>query len=282
MSKSLTTAQVQSFDDRVKQAYQGVGKLRTHVRVKTGVIGNSHRFTRIGKGTATPRVPQTDVVPMNIGYTVRTANIADWNAPEYTDIFDQQKVNFDEQRQLAFVIASAIGRREDQIILDALAAASATGTVGTNEGGTGTDLNTAKYRRAKRLLDANGVPAGDRKMVVHTNNIYGLLGDSTATSADFNTIRALVDGQIQTWLSFTTIGIEDRDEGGLPLTTALRTGYAFHGGMMGALGHAVGIQFRTEVNYIPEKTSWLANGLFAGGAVDIDASGIVDMNMTET
>ena len=48
MSKSLTTAQVQSFDDLVKQSYQGVGLLRPTVRVKTGVVGNTHRFTKIG------------------------------------------------------------------------------------------------------------------------------------------------------------------------------------------------------------------------------------------
>lgn len=281
MSKSLTTAQVSSFDDMVKQAYQGQGMLRPTVRVKTGVVGNTHRFTNIGKGIATPRIPQTDVVPMNIGYTTATATIADFNAPEYTDIFDAQKVNFDEQRQLAFVISSAISRREDQMIIDALEAASTSLTISTNVGGTGTNLNTAKYREAKKLLDAGGVPSGDRHFAVHANNLFGLLGDTTATSADFNTIRALVDGSISTWLGFNTVVLDDRDEGGLTLTGAVRTGWAYHGGMMGSMGHAVGIDFRTEVNYIPEKTSWLANGLFAAGSVAIDAEGIVDVSMTE-
>lgn len=281
MSKNLTTAQVQSFDDLVKQSYQGVARLRPTVRVKTGVVGNTHRFTKIGKGIATPRIPQTDVVPMNVGYSTATATLGDWNAPEYTDIFDQQKVNFQEQRQLAFVIASAIGRREDQLIIDALEAASTSLTVSTNVGGTGTNLNTAKYREAKKLLDAKGVPQMDRHMVVHANNLFGLLGDTTATSADFNSIRALVDGSISTWLGFKTITLEDRDEGGLTLTGAVRTGWAYHGGMMGSMGLAVGINFRTEVNYIPEKTSWLANGLFSAGSVAIDAEGIVDVSMTE-
>lgn len=281
MSKSLTTAAINSFDDIVKQSYQAEGQLRRHMRVKSGVVGSTHRFTKIGKGQATPRIPQTDVVPMNIGYTNATATLADWNAPEYTDIFDQQKVNFDEQRQLAFVVASAIGRREDQIIIDAIDAASASTTVSTNEGGTGTNLNTSKFRAAKKGLDALGVPMSDRKMIVHANNIYGLLGDTTATSADFNTIRALVDGTINTWLGFEVISLPNYDEGGLPLSGAVRTGYAVHGGAMGAIGHAVGINFRTEINYIPEKTSWLVNGLFSAGAVAIDAEGIVDISMTE-
>lgn len=281
MSVNLTTAQVQSFDDMVKQSYQGQGVLRPTVRLKTGVTGNSHRFTKIGKGIATPRIPQTDVVPMNIGYSTATANITDWNAPEYTDIFNQQKVNFQEQRQLAFVIAGAIGRREDQLIIDALEAASTSLTVSTDIGGTGTNYNTTKARNAKKLLDAKGVPQRDRYVAFHANNLYGLLGDTTATSSDYNTIKALVDGSIKTWLGFEHIMIEDRDEGGLTLTTGVRTVFAYHGKMMGAIGHAVGINFRTEVNYIPEKTSWLANGLFAGGSVAIDAEGIVEISCTE-
>jgi hypothetical protein len=281
MSVNLTTAQVQSFDDIVKQAYQGMGKLRVSVRVKTGVVGNTHRFTKIGKGTATPRVPQTDVTPMNIGYSTATATLTDWAAPEYTDIFNQQKVNFDEQRQLAMVIAGAITRREDQLILDAIDAASTSLTVSTDIGGTGSNLNTAKFRAAKKELDAGGVPPQDRYFVMHANNLYGLLGDSTATSVDYNAIKALVDGAIDTWLGFKTIMLETRTEGGLPLATGVRTCYAYHGGGMGAIGHAVGIDFKTEVNYIPEKTSFLANGLYSAGSVGIDAEGIVEISCTE-
>ena len=51
---------------------------------------------------------------------------------------------------------------------------------------------------------------------------------------------------------------------------------------MGSTGLAVGIDFRTEVNYIAEKTSWLANGLFSAGSVVIDANGFADVNMNET
>jgi len=283
MSKFLTDGQIQQFDDMVKHAYQTNGSgLRNAVRVKTGVVGNQHKFPTMGKGIATARVPQTDVVPMNISHARKTATLTDWNAPEYTDIFDQQKNNVDERKELAAVIAGAIGRREDQLILDALDAASTTLTVSDDEGGTGTNLNTAKFRKTKQLLDANGVPKADRHMVVHANNIYGLLGDADASTFDKNAIKALVDGEITKWLGFNIITVEDRDEGGLPIASNHRTGYAFHGGMMGSVGLAVGIEFRTEVNYIAEKTSWLSNGLFSAGAVAIDAGGIVEITMDES
>lgn len=282
MSIFLTQGQIQQFDDMVKHAYtQQGGGLRRSIRAKTGVTGNQYKFPTMGKGMAMPRVPQTDVVPMNITHARKTATISDWNAPEYTDVFDQQKNNVDERPQLAHVIAGATQRREDQIIIDAWDAASTTLTVDTDIGGSDTNLNTTKFREAKKLLDRNGVPMSERYMVVHADSLFGLLGDTSATSADFNTIKALVDGQINTWLGFNISMMDNRDEGGLPLNTGVRTNYAYHGGARGCAGLAVGIDHRTEVNYIAEKTSWLANGLFAMGAVTIDPLGLVEVFCTE-
>ena len=42
---------------------------------------------------------------------------------------------------------------------------------------------------------------------------------------NFNTIRALVDGSVSTWLGFNTVVLDDRDEGGLTLTGSVRTGW---------------------------------------------------------
>lgn len=62
--------------------------LRPHVRVKTGVRGWSCKFVRYGRGVATPRIPHTDVVPMGQSYARPGAILSDWNAAEYTDMFD--------------------------------------------------------------------------------------------------------------------------------------------------------------------------------------------------
>lgn len=282
MSKFLTDAAIQQFDDMVKQAYQEEGgALRKTIRVKTGVVGNQHKFPTMGKGMATPRLPQTDVIPMNITHSKKTATIADWNAPEYTDIFDQQKTNVDEKKELASVIAMAIMRREDQSIIDALDAASTGLTIDTDIGGSDTNLNTTKCRRARRLLSAKGVSKQDRYCVTHSNNIYGLLGDSDANTFDKNAVKALVDGEITKWLGFTFIEIGDYDEGGLALSGAVRKNFFYHGGVRGSMGMAIGIDRKTEINYIPEKTSWLTNGLFANGSVAIDPEGIVEADVTE-
>ncbi len=169
MSISLSNAFVTLFDAEVKQAYQGKAMLVPAVRQRRGVEGSTVKFPKVGKGVATPRVGQTDVTPLNVGFSSVTLTLSDFNAAEYSDIFSQAKVNFDERQELVQVVASAMGRRQDQMILDALAASSTALTVANSIGGSNTNLNVAKLRAAKRLLDKNNVPADGRHIIIHAN-----------------------------------------------------------------------------------------------------------------
>lgn len=279
MSRSLPIAAIASFDADVKHAYQDVPKLRDTVRVKTGVVGKTHRFPKLGAGLATKRVTQTDVIPMNLLHSNATATLEDWNAAEYTDVFDEQKTNISERQELAASIAKAIGRREDQLILDALDAAVTTLLVPASVGGAATDLNVAKLRRASALLGANGVGEGEK--ITYVGSYQGresLLSQTETTSADYNSIRTLVNGEINTFLGMGFKWIANRTEGGLDKLVNDRVSFAY---AQSAVGHAIGMDQRMEVNYIPHKTSWLANMLFSAGSVDIDPAGIVEITTTE-
>jgi hypothetical protein len=280
MSVQLSNAFVTLFDAEVKQAYQGKAMLVGAVRQRRGVEGSTVRFPKVGRGVATPRITQTDVTPLNVGFSNVTCTLQDWNAAEYSDIFSQAKVNFDERQELVQVLGNAIGRRQDQLILDALTAASGTGTVSNDIGGSDTNLNVAKLREAKRLLDAKNVPPEGRNIILHASGLASLLSETAVTSSDFNTVKALVSGEINTFLGFTFHVLGDRTEGGLIIDGSLdRTCFAFH---KDAIGYAEGIAPRTEVNYIPEKTSFLVNSVFSAGAVAIDAEGIVKITARET
>lgn len=279
MSKTLNVAAIASFDADVKHAYQDKAKLRETVRVKTGVVGSTHRFPKLGAGIASRRVKQTDVVPMNLQHTNATATLEDWNAAEYTDVFDEGKTNISERMELAASIAKAIGRREDQLIIDALEATATTLNVATTVGGAATDLNVDKLRRIGRLLGDNGVDEDEEVTFIgsHTGK-EALLGETAITSADFNSVRALVNGSIDTFLNMKYKWIASRAEGGLDKTGAIRTSFAY---AKSAVGHAIGMDARMEVNYIPTKTSWLANMLFSAGSIEIDAGGVVEVTTTE-
>ena len=277
MAVAISNAFVQMFDAEVKQAYQGARSLAGVIRERTNVEGNQVKFPKIGKGTATIRVPQTDVTPLNVSYSQVTATMSDYIAAEYSDIFNQQKVNFDERRELVQVVAGAIGRRMDQLVIDALNAASAPSTVATTVGGAGTNMNLAKLLAAKKALDTKNVPAEGRCMLIHANGLAALLDETELTSSDFATVKALSTGEIDTFLGFKFITLGDRDEGGLPLPST-RTCFAFH---RDAVGMGIGMGQRSEINYVPEKTSFLVSSMFSAGAVAIDDEGIVKISATE-
>ena len=277
MAVGISNAFVQLFDAEVKQAYQASRMLAGATRERNNVEGSVVKFPKIGKGTATVRVPQTDVTPLNVTYSQVSATMEDYIAAEYSDIFHQAKVNFDERRELVQVVGNAIGRRMDQLVIDALNAASSPSTVGTDIGGSGTNLNLAKLLAAKKSLDANNVPAEGRCMLIHANGLSALLDETELTSSDFATVKALSQGEIDTFLGFKFIMLGDRDEGGLPLPST-RTSFAFH---RDAVGLGISMSQKSEINYVPEKTSFLVSSMFSAGAIAIDDEGIVKISSTE-
>ena len=275
MSIGLSPAYVTLFDAEVKQAYQGKAALVGATRQRRGVEGNTIKFPKVGKGVATLRVPQTDVVPLNTDFSQVTATMEDWNAAEYSDIFMQQKVNFEERSELVQVVANAIGRRQDQLIIDALTAGK-----GSTIGHGSAELTTAKLRSAKKTLDKNNVPPEDRHLLLHANNLAALLSETAVTSADFNTVRALVSGELDTWLGFKFHTLGDRTEGGVAINASNhRSCIAFH---KSAIGYGEGIGPKTEINYVPEKTSFLVNAMLSATAVAIDGEGIVEVLADES
>ena len=284
MATTLSPAFVTLFEAEVHQAYQSSAILRNVARMRTGVEGSTAKFPILAKGSASVRTPSTDVVPLNGTFSSVTATLVDYVASEYSDIFNQAKINFDERQELAKLVGNAIGRREDQIIIDALIAGSAgttvANTVVTSGSASASDLNVGKIIEAKKGMDAKSVPPTDRHMIIHANSLASLLGDERAISAAFAQVQALVRGEVNSFMGFTMHMIGDRDEGGLPKDGSNdRTCLAFH---RDAIGCAVGIPPKTEVNYIPEKTSFLVTAMYSAGAIVIDANGLVDITCRES
>jgi hypothetical protein len=280
MSLTLSTAYVTLFDSEVKQAYQASSVLRDTVRLRSGVEGNTYKFPKIGKGSATLRVPQADITPLGVAHSQVSVSMTDFSAGEYSDIFMQAKVNFDERRELVEVVSKAIGRRLDQMIIDAIDGAGTSLTVANSIGGSNTNLNVDKLLKAKQLMDTKNVPAEDRYILCHAKSMQGLLDEADVKSIDFNTTKVLATGSLKSFLGFTFITIGDRDEGGLAVDgSSDRTVLAWH---KSSVGLAENMSQKTEINYIPEKASFLVNSMFSAGAVGIDADGIVEITCRES
>jgi hypothetical protein len=282
---SISPAFVTIFDNEVKQNYQASRSLAGLVREKS-VTGDTVKFNKLTKGVATVRTPATDVVPMSLTYSLASASMTDYIAAEYSDVFNQSHVGFNDRSELVQAVGNAIGRRMDQVVIDALDAATSVAVANTiaedGSAGSASDLNTGKIRAAKKSLDANNTPPGDRVLLIHANNLSSLLAQTSATSQDFNSVRALVSGEIGTWLGMRVIVIGDRDEGGLTKDgSSDRSTYAFH---KASMGMGISMNQKTSVDWVPEKTSWLVASMFGAGAVAIDdgaSGGIVKITCRE-
>ena len=287
MSKNLSAVASEQFDSEVKHVFQSAGTLNGTTTVRMDVTGDTYNFRKMGKGTANQRTaPSADSIAMDVAHSLIPCTLADWDADEYTDIFNSKEVNFDEVRELSYTIASALGRRRDQIKIDAMAAGtySATPTagqgylVGTDIGGVGTGWNIEKLRAAKKALDKREVPNMDRHIAITPDGLEDLLGEPELTSADYASVKALVQGEVNTFMGFTFHMVAARTEGGMSKTGNVQDNFAWH---MSAIGEAVGTDITTGADWIAHKKSWLSHGEFKGGAVIRDNEGIVKIQTTE-
>ena len=135
---------------------------------------------------------------------------------------------------------AAYARTCDKIIIDALGGTAYTGTTGTTattlpagqkiaanyvESGAvaNSGLTIAKLRAAKFLFDSNEVDEEEERiMVVSAKQLQDLLRTVEATSADYNSVRALVDGTLNTFMGF-----KFRRSQQLPLATDIRSCFAY-------------------------------------------------------
>jgi hypothetical protein len=151
-----------------------------------------------------------------------------WIRPKAYDtakLFDE----FDEQLLGEVVLptspvvqshAAAYARTADQVIIEALGGSAYTGETGVtptslpsgqkvavNYVETGNAANSGltigKLRAAKFILDASEVDEEEERIiVVSAKQLQDLLRTTEITSADYNSVKALVDGSVNTFMGF--------------------------------------------------------------------------------
>ena len=267
MSKNLSAVASIEFDSMVKHAYATKGLLKPYVTVRNNVVGDTYKFRNMGKGLANQKSTSDLVTPMDVSYDFAIATLQNRNAPEYTDIFDATEVNFDEKQELASTIAGALGRRSDQLVIDAFNASS-----GSTIAHGGAGLTMAKLIDAHVNLRAKGVPNSGLTGAINSAGLGGLLKDEKATSSDYQNVKALVSGDINTLQGFNIVVLDDRSEGGLTVAGNTVDSFFFS---RDAIGLAIGMDMKTSVDWIADRTSWLSNGCLKAGSVVRDADGVV-------
>jgi hypothetical protein len=218
MSSQITTAFAQQYASNVQLLSQQKGSLlRSAVDVESVVGSKNAFFDQVGVATAVKRTTRhADTPQIDTPHARRRVSLVDY---EYADLIDNQdkvRMLIDPASSYAQAAAFAIGRAIDTEIIDAATGTAFTGETGSTstalpssqkitESGSG-GLTIAKLRNAKEILDSADVdPSIPRYLVLGPKQVSDLLGTTEVTSSDFNTIKALASGEINSFLGFNFI-----------------------------------------------------------------------------
>lgn len=216
MSSQITTAFVNQYSSNVQLLSQQMGSmLRSAVDVES-VNGDKAFFEQVGSASAVEKTTRNSDTPLiETPHARRMVTLSDF---EYADLIDDQdkiRMLIDPTSTYARAAAAAIGRKMDDKIISALGGTAKTGATGSTDtalpsaqkivhGSAG--LTIAKLVSAKKILDQGNVdPSIKRYIVVSPEQMEDLLNSTTVTSADFNSVKALVQGDIDTFVGFKFI-----------------------------------------------------------------------------
>tara|TARA_R110002012_G_scaffold316677_2_gene531913 strand:- start:1291 stop:2151 length:861 start_codon:yes stop_codon:yes gene_type:complete len=281
MSVQITTAFVEQYKSNVFHLAQQKGsRLRDAVRTET-VTGKSHFFERIGSSAAEKRTSRhSDTPRMDTPHSRRKVSLEDYDWADLIDQEDKVRMLISPQSEYAMAGAWAMGRAMDDAII-----AAATGTaLGGVSGGDSialpsaqkvahgsAGLTLAKLLAAKEILDKNDTdPDEPRFMLVTAGQLADLLGITSVTSADFNSVKALVQGDVDTFLGFKFIRTERLGLDATPNRQVL-------GFCQSAIGLAVGADIQTKISERADKN--YATQVFL--SMSIGATRIEDEKMVE-
>lgn len=211
MSFEVTTAFVNQFSDNIKLLSQQSGtRLRAAVDVLTGAVGKKVSQDQVDSVTAqkkTSRHSDTPLIPTP--HKRRWITMYDYEWADLIDDLDKVKMLADPQSAYVQTGANAMARAMDDEII-----AAATGTAYTGEAGTtattmltanviangSSGMTLAKLISAKQLLDKSEDLETPRHIAVSTEEVGDLLALTEVGSADYNTVRALVKGEVNTYM----------------------------------------------------------------------------------
>jgi hypothetical protein len=269
---------VEQFLSDAHAEFQSSGfLLENSVRVKTGTKGSVIHYPVFGEGIANQKAPQDDVVPMNVSSRDVELTIQDWYASEYADRSFKNKIAVNAVSEYSKIASMAIGRRADQLIIDAVEAlvydAAPNNTQGAAVAAGGTGLTFAKLRAGHKFLRKRAANFGRRFFVMDAEGEEDLLNEDKLTSSDFVNKKAIESDGLNgmTLLGLNFIVIPDMREAGLT------AGKAYMWNEM-AVGYASGERLGGDISWENVKTSYLINMWLEANAAVIDPRGLVEIS----
>ena len=299
MSNQITAAFVQQFSDNlIMLAQQRGSRLRDTVFNKV-ITGDAAYFERIGPTSAQLRTSRMGNSPqVDSAHSRRRVTLSDWEWGDLIDKQDEIRLLIDPQSAYAQNAAYALGRTlDDQIITAANGAATSvtssltattssvsftSGNIISADFGTSTsNLTVPKLIEAKRILLKAEVDVDmeDLTIVYNASAMASLLNTTQVTSADYNTVKALVHGDVDTFMGFHFVhserlqGVADgTDTAPMQLLAYAKTG----------IGLAVGQDIVVRIDERADKSfATYVYAMMSVGAVRIEEAKVVQINCAQ-
>jgi hypothetical protein len=219
MSIEIPVSFVQQYSDNVVYLSQQRGsRLRGTVRSESQK-SEAAFFERIGPTSAVKRtVRHAPTVRVDTPHSRRRVTMNDYDWSDLVDTVDQIRLLINPESHYAINGGYAFGRMMDSEIITAGRGNAYAGKDGSTViplptdqkiGGGATSLTIVKILEAKEKLDASEVdPEVMRYIVLGSKQVTSLLNTTEIKDADYNTVKALAAGQIDTFCGFKFIRSE--------------------------------------------------------------------------
>jgi len=231
MSFQVDTALVQTYKRNIEIKFQQrVSRLRPYVRVESQ-NAEFDFYDRIGPTDAAEILTRHGDTPLiSTPHDRRRVALRDFDWGDLIDRKDKLRMLADPTSAYTMNGVSALARKMDDVLIEAAFGTAFTGktgatavtfpagqTIAVNYVETGSaansNLTVGKLRRIRYLFekaealseDAMLGGAFDLAIAVDPSQKQALLRDPAVTSADFNNVRALVDGKVDTYMGFKFI-----------------------------------------------------------------------------
>ena len=287
---AVSTAFVNQFQEMITLlVQQKATKLRATVKVDTDFTGEFKFYEQLGATEMEEKTSRHQDTPIiDPDHKRRRLGRQDFIHNTLFDKEDQLQMIVDPKSDYARNAAMAAGRKMDDVIIAAYNGTAFAGKAGGTSTSfdanfkiavAGAGLTKNKIIEAKELLDDEDVEDEDRHLVLTPKQVSDLLKTVEATSSDFATVKALVDGSINTWVGFNFVRISSNR---LPVLsgTSDRGVYAYHRNAM-----QLGIQREASVRIDPRPDKNYADQVWLGmsiGATRLEEKRIVQIACSES
>ena len=196
---------------------------------KESIVGEEKYFDRIGTVDVMEKVGRhSNTIFQDTPYSRRRITMRDYFWADLVDKEDKLRIIHNPESEYSKAARASMGRKMDDIIVGAALGTVYTGKngatavglpdsqkLGSIDGSGFSQINVETLRALKEKFDEAEIDESSRQIVLGAKEIRSLLNETELTNSDYAAVKALVNGEVNTFMGFNFIRIER-----LPYTTS--------------------------------------------------------------